>query len=194
MILKKAPAVFPGATPAFPAPSSHEGEAALVERARRGDQEAFTALARLAAPAALAAARRITGDPALAEDAAQEALIRGFRALAGYRHQTSFAAWMRVIALRAAIDIMRRRRPEVPITENSRPNGSEEKRHLDADLLREALATLSPLDRELLLAREVEGEADREIARRFDMTVTGVRVRIHRARRKLQARFEKRNA
>ena len=66
-------------------------------------------------------------------------------------------------------------------------------RHLDADLLREALATLSPLDRELLLAREVEGEADRDIAPRFDMTVTGVRVRIHRARRKLQARFEKRN-
>src|SRR6185369_6981174 len=97
MILKKAPAALPGPSPAVPVPSSHEGEAELVERARRGDQDAFTALARLAAPAALAAARRITGDPALAEDAAQEALIRGFRALAGYRHQTSFAAWMRVI-------------------------------------------------------------------------------------------------
>ena len=164
-------------------------EAALIERARNGDEDAFTALARLAAPAALAAARRITGDAALAEDAAQEALLRGFRALAGYRHQTSFAAWMRVIALRAAIDLVRRRRVEVPIAENLRPNTSEEKRHLDADLLREALATLSPLDRELILAREVEGEADREIARRFDMTVTGVRVRIHRARRKLRARF-----
>lgn len=131
----------------------------------------------------------MTGDPALAEDAAQEALLRGFRALDGYRHQTSFAAWMRVIALRAAIDLVRRRRVEVPIAENSLPNLSEEKRHLDADLLREALAALSPLDRELILAREVEGEADCEIARRFDMTVTGVRVRIHRARRKLKARF-----
>jgi RNA polymerase sigma-70 factor (ECF subfamily) len=166
----------------------------LVERARRGDQEAFTELARLAAPAALAAARRVTGDPALAEDAAQEALIRGFRALAGYRHQTSFAAWMRVIALRAAIDLVRRRRAEVPLTENARPNVSEEKRHLDANLLKEALAALAPLDRELILAREVEGESDREIARRFDMTVTGVRVRIHRARRKLRARFAGRMA
>ncbi len=98
---------------------------------------------------------------------------------------------MRVIALRAAIDLVRRRRPEFPIVENSGGSGagSEEKRHLDADLLREALATLSPLDRELLLAREVEGEADKEIARRFDMTVTGVRVRIHRARKKLRERF-----
>jgi RNA polymerase sigma-70 factor (ECF subfamily) len=176
------------------APAAAPDEAELVERARRGDEEAFTALARLAAPAALAAARRITGDPALAEDAAQEAFLRGFRALAGYRHQTSFAAWMRVIALRAAIDLMRRRRPEFPIAENSRGNGSEEKRHVDADLLRRALAFLSPLDRELLLSREVEGEADQEIARRFDMTVTGVRVRIHRARKKLRERFAGRTA
>jgi RNA polymerase sigma-70 factor (ECF subfamily) len=144
---------------------------------------------RLAAPAALAAARRITGDPALAEDAAQEAFLRAFRALSQYRHQTSFSAWMRVIALRCAIDLVRRRRPEVPLAENARPNRSEEKRHLDADLLKETLAALSPLDRELLLARELEGEMDREIALRFGMTVTGVRVRIHRARRKLQARF-----
>jgi len=190
----------PGTTPAAaalaarPAPSAAPDEAALVERARHGDQEAFTELARLAAPAALAAARRVTGDPALAEDAAQEALIRGFRALAGYRHQTSFAAWMRVIALRAAIDLVRRRRAEVPLTENSRPNVSEEKRHLDANLLKEALAALAPLDKELILAREVEGESDREIARRFDMTITGVRVRIHRARRKLRARFAGRMA
>jgi RNA polymerase sigma-70 factor (ECF subfamily) len=176
------------------APAAAPDEAALVERARRGDEEAFTELARLAAPAALAAARRITGDPALAEDAAQDAFLRGFRALAGYRHQTSFAAWMRVIALRSAIDLVRRRRTEVPIAENFRASGSEEKRHIDADLLREALAALSPLDRELFLAREVEGEADREIASRFDMTVTGVRVRIHRARKKLRERFAGRTA
>ena len=136
----------------------------------------------------------MTGDAALAEDAAQEAFLRAFRALPTYRHQTSFAAWMRVIALRSAIDLVRRRRPEVPLVETYRPNGSEEKRHLDRDLLREALQSLCALDRELLLAREVEGEADKEIARRFGMTVTGVRVRIHRARKKLKARFERRSA
>ncbi len=175
-----------------PAPAEAPDEARLVERARRGDEDAFAALTRLAAPAAIAAARRITGDAALAEDAAQEAFLRAFRALSTYRHQTSFAAWMRVIALRTAIDLVRRRRTEVPLGETARPGASEEKRHLDADLLREALASLAPLDRELLLAREIDGDIDREIARRFGMTVTGVRVRIHRARRKLRARFETR--
>jgi RNA polymerase sigma-70 factor (ECF subfamily) len=136
----------------------------------------------------------VTGDPALAEDAAQEAFLRGFRALSSYRHQTSFAAWMRVIALRCAIDLVRRRRPEVPFIETYRGNGAEEKRHVDGDLLREALRSLCPLDRELLLAREVEGDSDKEIAQRFGMTVTGVRVRIHRARKKLKARFDRRRA
>jgi len=170
-------------------------EAALVERARRGDDDAFAALVRIGGPAALAAARRITRDNALAQDAAQDAFLRAYRALGDSRHESSFAAWIRKIAIRTAIDLVRRRRPEDPIADDTPPaSGSaaargEEKRHEDADLLRRALATLSPIDREILLAREVEGIPDREVAARFDMTVTGVRVRMHRARRKLQARF-----
>lgn len=143
----------------------------------------------MAAPAALAAARRITRDAALAEDAAQEAFLRAFRALREYDHRSSFTAWVRVIALRSAIDLMRRRRPEDTFAETSQTNSAEERHHENADLLREALASLSPLDREIFFARELEGAQDKEIARRFDLTVTGVRVRMHRARRRIQARF-----
>ncbi len=166
-------------------------EASLVERARRGDEDAFAALVRIGAPAALGAARRITGDRALAQDAVQEAFLRAYRALQDYRHHSSFAAWIRKIALRAAIDLVRRRRPQNPLPENCPADLSEEKRHEDADLLKEVLASLSPLDREILLAREVEGESDRDVARRFALTVTSVRVRMHRARKKLQARFQR---
>ena len=165
-------------------------EALLVERARRGDEDAFAALVRIGAPAALGAARRITRDAALAQDAAQEAFLRAYRALDDYRHESSFAAWIRKIAVRTAIDLVRRRRPEDPLVESTLAGRSEEKSHEDSDLLREVLASLSPLDREILLAREVEGIPDREVARRFDMTVTGVRVRMHRARKKLRARFQ----
>lgn len=164
-------------------------EADLVERARRGDEEAFERLVRIGAPAALSAARRITRDPALAEDAAQEAFLRAFRALGSYRHESSFAGWIRKIAFRTAIDLVRRRRPEHPLPIELGVAISEERRHEAADLLREAMAALSPLDRQLLFAREIEGKPDREIAELFEMTVTGVRVRIHRARRRLQARF-----
>lgn len=168
---------------------SPDQERVLVNRAQQGDDEAFAALVRWAAPTALGAARRVTGDPALAEDAAQEAFLRAFRALADYRHESSFRAWMRRIAIHAAIDLMRRRRPESRLPETLAAATHEEKRHEDADLLREALGSLSVLDREILLAREIEGAPDRDVARRFAMTVTGVRVRIHRARKKLRAAF-----
>lgn len=147
-------------------------------------------LVRLAAPTALAAARRVTGDPALAEDAAQEAFLRAFRALDRYRPQSSFRAWVRTIAIRCAIDLMRRRRPESPLPESQAAPGDEESRHEDTDLLRAALAQLSPLDREIMMARELEGASDREISIRFQMTMTAVRVRMHRARKRIRARFE----
>ena len=143
----------------------------LVARARLHDEDAIAALVRLAAPSALAAARRVTGDPALAEDASQEAFLRAFR----------------------AIDLMRRRRPEVPLSDSEGSPSSEESRHEDADMLRAALAALSPLDREIMIARELEGASDRELSARFDITLTSVRVRMHRARKKIRARFQEDN-
>ena len=153
----------------------------------------MAALVRLAAPTALAAARRVTGDSSLAEDAAQEAFLRAFRALDRYRPQSSFRAWIRTIAIRCAIDLMRRRRPESPLLESQPAAGDEESRHEDTDLLRAALAELSPLDREIMLARELEGASDKEVSLRFQITVTAVRVRMHRARKKIRARFEEEN-
>jgi RNA polymerase sigma-70 factor (ECF subfamily) len=159
----------------------------------RGDEVAVEALVRTAAPAALAAARRVTGDASLAEDACQEAFLRAFRALGKFRPEASFRAWLRTIAVRCAIDVMRRRRPDSPLPPE--PAGApEDSRHEDADLLRAALAALSPVEREILLARELEGVDDREIARRLDMSVTAVRVRIHRARRRIRLRFQRERA
>ncbi len=132
----------------------------------------------------------MTGDSGLAEDAAQEAFFKAFRALDRYRPQSSFRAWVRAIAIRCAIDIVRRRRPESPLPETPAAPGNEEARHEDLDLLRAALDAMPPLDREIMLAREVEGVPDRVIAERFDLSVTAVRVRMHRARRKIRARFE----
>ena len=145
-----------------PAPAPPDGGRPRRPRAAAGDEDAFAAPRSRARPAAIAAARRVTGDPALAEDAAQEAFLRAYRALSRYRHEASFAAWVRTIAVNAAIDIVRRRRPERPFREPARRPSGEEKRHEDVDLLREALAALSPLDRRSLLARELEG--DRRIA------------------------------
>jgi RNA polymerase sigma factor (sigma-70 family) len=150
----------------------------------------MTALVRLAAPTAIAAARRVTGDGGLAEDAAQEAFLKAFRALDRYRPESHFRAWVRTIAIRCAIDIVRRRRPESELTDAQASPANEPARHEDVDLLRTALALLGPLDREMMIAREIEGATDREISRRFEISVTAVRVRMHRARKKIRTRFQ----
>jgi RNA polymerase sigma-70 factor (ECF subfamily) len=165
-------------------------EYALVVAARLQDEAAMEALVRGAAPTALAAARRVTGDAALAEDAAQEAFLRAFRALDRYRPQSSFRAWVRTIAIRCAIDLMRKRRPEYSLSETQPGSTNEETRHEDIDLLRAALEELSILDREIMIARELEGVSDRELAARFEITLTSVRVRMHRARKRIRARFQ----
>ena len=132
----------------------------------------------------------MTADASLAEDAAQEAFLRAFRALDRFRPQSSFRAWVRTIAIRCAIDLMRRRRPESPLSETEPARSNEEARHEDTDLLRHALRELSVLDRELMVARELEGVSDRELAVRFDITLTSVRVRMHRARKRIRSRFQ----
>jgi RNA polymerase sigma-70 factor, ECF subfamily len=191
LIPGSAPGGRAGKAPRTGAPEPLPTEAILVSRALRGDEEAIEQLVRIASPAALAAARRVTGDPALAEDATQEAFLRAFRALGRFRPEASFRAWLRTIAVRCAIDVMRRRKPDAPLPPEPAAGLPEESRHEDADLLRAALEALSPLEREILLARELEGVDDRTIARRLDMTVTAVRVRVHRARRRVRHRFQR---
>jgi len=77
----------------------------LARRARAGEAWAFEQLVRRHAAMAIGAAARITRDPALAEDAAQEAFWKAFRALPGYREEQNFGGWLRRIAVRCALDI-----------------------------------------------------------------------------------------
>ena len=82
----------------------------LVERARRGDHDAFAELARVAVVRLDRAARLILRDPELARDAVQEGLIRAWRDLPGLREPDRFDAWLQRLTVNACLDIARRRR------------------------------------------------------------------------------------
>ena len=82
----------------------------LVERAQRGDHDAFTVLAGASIARLDAAARLILRDRELARDAVQEAMVRGWRDLPTLRDADRFDAWLHRLLVNACLDIVRRRK------------------------------------------------------------------------------------
>ena len=81
----------------------------LVERAQRGDHDAFAVLARTFVARLDAAARMILRDHELARDAVQEGFIRAWKSLPTLRDPDRFEGWLRSLVVRSCIDVLRRR-------------------------------------------------------------------------------------
>jgi RNA polymerase sigma-70 factor (ECF subfamily) len=82
----------------------------LVDRAKRGDHDAFAVLVGSAITRLDAAARLILRDPELARDAVQEGFLRAWRNLPALRDPDRFDAWLHRLVIHSCIDVMRRRR------------------------------------------------------------------------------------
>ena len=98
----------------------------LVERARRGDHDAFATLAGAAIFRLDAAARLILRDPDQAKDAVQETLVRAWRDLPTLRSPDRFDAWLHRLLYRACIDEarrLRRHRVDVELSPIDSPDG-----------------------------------------------------------------------
>lgn len=87
-------------------------DAALVDRARTGDEDALTELYRRHERRAYNLAVRTLGDPWDAADVTQEAFIKAFRNLDSFKGEARFGTWLHRIVVNAAYDHLRRHRPE----------------------------------------------------------------------------------
>jgi RNA polymerase sigma-70 factor, ECF subfamily len=129
---------------------------AVLDRARSGDQEAFTALVRHYDPGLRGLAFRLLGDRERMDDALQETYVKAFRALPRFRGDSALGTWLYRIAYNACLDELERSRraPVVPIhelPEHQDPQaGPAETLSRSSDLAR-ALAALPPPDRAAVL-------------------------------------------
>jgi RNA polymerase sigma-70 factor (ECF subfamily) len=85
-----------------------EVAAGVLARARAGDQQAFTELVRHYDGRLRALAFRLLGDRAAMDDALQEAYVKAFRALPGFREDAGLGTWLYQITYRACVDLQRR--------------------------------------------------------------------------------------
>ena len=163
----------------------------LVERAQRGDHEAFDALATAAYHRLYAIARRILRDGYAAEDAVQDALVRAWRDLRGLRDRDRFDAWLNRLLVHACADHVRRdrRRPlEVMVDPIDRPDPQDDVARVgDRDEIERAFLKLSVEHRAVLVLTHYVGLSAPEIASILGIPVGTVYSRIHHGTRQMRS-------
>jgi RNA polymerase sigma-70 factor (ECF subfamily) len=160
--------------------------AELVARARRGEPHAFDALVRRHLRAAYAVALAVLGRPHDAEDVAQDAFITALDRIDTCRDPARFSGWLIQIVRNRALNALEKRKlrdttDHVPGETSADPTDVV----LRARLLA-ALATLSPVQREIVLLHDLDEWTHAEIAEALGLTETNCRQHLFSARRVLR--------
>lgn len=166
----------------------------LVAAYQGGEERAAAALVERHAPAVARFLYSSGADPGELDDLVQEALFRAFRRLASWRGESGFRSWLFSIAANLFKDERRRRRGRtvLPLVESDLPTAAaadEEHAAVEAeDRIREGLADLPRLQREVFLRRVQGGESYEAIALVLGTTPGAARVHYHHAVKRLKER------
>ena len=169
---------------------------ALARRAVAGDAGAFEALYRRHASRVHGVIARLVGQSgARAEDLTQDAFVRAWQALPGFRFESAVSTWLHRLAVTTALMELRSRRggprfddDEDTIDAVGVPDSAGKATALGMDLER-AVATLPPRARAVLVLHDVEGWKHEEIAGQLGMAVGSSKAQLHRARQLLRKRL-----
>lgn len=178
----------------------------LVQRVQKGDKSAFDLLVLKYQHRVLKLVSRFVSDAAEAQDVAQEAFLKAYRALPSFRGESAFYTWLYRIAINTAKNtlVSNRRRPvdfdldlqdpeqydrQAKLKEVDTPEGvllTEEIRQV----VERAMEQLPEDLRTAIVLREIEGLSYEEIAEAMDCPVGTVRSRIFRAREAIDKRLQ----
>src|SRR5438093_553079 len=170
--------------------TAESSSALLVERAQKGDVEAFTELVRRHQDRAYAVALTMLGDPGYAQDAVQDAFVTAFGNLGSLRAPPAFGKWLSQIVRHQASRILRRRRFESVLTPSA-PSRAQDPADATArrDDLRRILRAIDELpegDREVTILFYLKDLSQKTVASLLGLPVTTVNNRLHSARAKLK--------
>jgi len=135
------------------------------------------------------------GNPAEAEELVQQAFVRAWKGLPGFRAESSFKTWLYRIATNLSINRTKRRKPVVELPETLAAPSSEEpeeryRQRQREELVRSALALLPGDQRSALTLATYEDMSYRDIARAMGKTERAVDSLLFRARTNLRRLLE----
>jgi RNA polymerase sigma-70 factor (ECF subfamily) len=179
---------------------SEETRGSVVERARCGDAEAFYELVKPCERSVYTAALSILGNPADAEDTAQDAVLKAFKNISCFRGEAKFSTWLVQITINEAKMKLRKERrhlyesldkphqtddgdyiPKDFADWREIPSSALERRELGEALLK-AIAALPAKYRSVFILRDVQHLDIRETAKLLGITEANVKTRLLRAR------------
>lgn len=182
----------------------------LVALATDGDEAAIRVIVQRYNRRLFRAARSVLGDDMDAEDAVQDAYVRAFTNLAGFRGEAGLSTWLTRIVLNEAFGRLRRRRPAsnletaeaVAAREDARlimfPSGhpyespeADTGRRQVRDLLQQAIDRLPEEFRLVFVLRDVEELSIEETAAHLGIKPATVKTRLHRARKLLRSALDR---
>jgi RNA polymerase sigma-70 factor, ECF subfamily len=187
--------------------SERDVDQQLVERAQRGDKQAFGLLVEKYQRKLARLISRLVRDPGEVDDVTQEAFVKAYRALPSFRGDSAFYTWLYRIGINTAknyLVAMRRRAPtstDVEAEEAEGYDGGELLREIStpesllltkeiAGTVNQAIEALPEELRSAIQLRELEGMSYEEIAKLMDCPVGTVRSRIFRAREAIAERLK----
>lgn len=167
----------------------------LVERARKGDSRAFERLYRDHVGRVHGLCLRMTRNPELAADCAQDTFIKAWKALPKFEARASFSTWLHRIAVNTVLE--KRRGPakaEVPVedpTEYETDSAVVLDTPVEEEELEAAISSLPQGARDALVLCGVYGYEHSEAATMLGIAVGTCKAQLHRARGLLRDRLER---
>ena len=170
-------------------------EQKIIRKAAAGDRVAFRELVLEHSHAMFRLAWRLTSDESAAEDIVQEAFIKAWRKIGGFRMESSFKSWLHRITVNTAMDYLRKqsRRRQFEVEEPEWDPGlksAEMPTHdVQIDIRTQteaAMMDLSEIERSALMLKHFEGHSINEVAQILEITTGACKQAIFRAVKKMR--------
>lgn len=190
----------PGGSQALPAdarvrPDEEITDIELVKRSQSGDTEAFSELVRRHQHIIFNVAYRFMREPALAEDMSQEAFLKAYRLLKGFRGDCSFSTWMYRVTCSVCLTELnrRKRRGEVELQpKHASLSAIEPSENMDIpEHIRRCVSKLPERYSKIITLYYLKGISYEEIAQALEVPMGTLKTWMFRARKQLKKIVEK---